>query len=93
MRIAVPHHTTKENAKSIVEKRLADLETQYGSYASDMDKHWTGDVLSFAVKAKGIGGKGTLEVTDSEVIVEGKLPLIAKPFESRIRSAVEREAA
>jgi len=35
---------------------------------------------------------GTLEITDNDVIIDGKLPLIAKPFESRIRSTVEREA-
>jgi hypothetical protein len=32
-------------------------------------------------------------ITDTEVIIDGKLPLIAKPFEPRIKSTVEREAA
>ncbi len=92
MRIAVPHHTTRENAKKIVEKRLDDLQRQYGHYASDIDKSWDGDRLDFTLKAKGFSGKGTLEVTDTDVIIDGKLPLIAKPFEPRIRSTVEREA-
>jgi hypothetical protein len=34
-----------------------------------------------------------VEITDSEVILDGKLPLIAKPFESRIKSTIEHEAA
>jgi len=93
MQIAVPHHTTKENARRKVEARLADLERQYGHYASDVDKVWSGDRLDFTVKARGMTGKGTLEITDTEVILDGKLPLIAKPFEPRIRSTVEREAA
>ena len=92
MRIAVPHHTDKENARRIVEKRVDELERQYGSYASDIEKQWSGDMLTFSGKAKGFQLKGTLEVTDSEVIVDGKLPLIAKPFESRIKNTVEKEA-
>jgi putative polyhydroxyalkanoate system protein len=92
MRIAVPHRTTKENARRIVERRMAELERQYGQYASDVDKTWNGDRLDFGFKAKGFSGKGTVEITDSEVIIDGKLPLLAKPFEPRIRSTIEREA-
>lgn len=92
MRIAVPHNTTRAKARSIVEDRLRDMEKQYGHHASDMSHQWQGDTLHFAFKAKGMTGKGTLEVTESDVIIDGKLPLIAKPFESRIKSTVEREA-
>lgn len=92
MRIAVPHNTTKENARRIIEQRLADLERQYRHYANDVQTNWNGDRLDFGFKAKGFSGRGTLEITDGEIIIEGKLPLIAKPFEPRIRSTVEREA-
>jgi putative polyhydroxyalkanoate system protein len=93
MRITVPHHTTKANARQIVEKRLDDLQRQYGDQASDIDKNWNGDTLSFQVKARGLTGKGTVQITDSEVILDGKLPLLARPFEPRIKAAVEQEAA
>jgi putative polyhydroxyalkanoate system protein len=92
MRIAVSHNTTKENARAIVEKRLEDLQRQYGHYTTEVEKNWDGDRLDFSVKARGFHGKGTLEVTETDVIIDGKLPLIAKPFEPRIRSTVEREA-
>jgi len=93
MRIAVPHKTTKEKARKIIEQRLTQLEKQYGHYASDMEKNWSGDRLDFGFKTKGFTGKGTVEITDSEVIIDGKLPLIAKPFEPRIKSTIEKEAA
>ena len=92
MRIAVPHRTTKEEARRIIENRLAQLETQYGHYASDVEKNWSGDRLDFGFKAKGFHGKGSVEITDNEVIIDGKLPLIAKPFEPRIKSTIEKEA-
>lgn len=92
MKIVVPHHTTREEAKKIVEGRLRGAEKQYGHMASDFDYEWHGYTLQLRAKAKGMSVKGTLEITDSDVIVDGKLPLLAKPFEAKIRHAVEREA-
>ncbi len=93
MRMTVTHHTTRDAARRIINQRIAALEQQYGHHASEIQREWAGDLLNFSFKAKGFQGKGTLEITDSEVIVDGKLPLIAKPFESRIRKTVEDEAA
>lgn len=72
---------------------MQTMQSQYAHYADDIQHEWRGDTLNFSFKAKGISGKGTLEITDSDVIIDGKLPLIAKPFESRIRSTIEREAS
>ena len=92
MRIAVPHRTDRQTARQKVEERLQQLLAVYGHYLSDIDRRWEGDRLVFAGKAKGFKANGTLEVTDSEVIIDGKLPLIAKPFEPRIKNTIEREA-
>src|ERR1044071_4582559 len=93
MKIIVPHHTTREEARKIVDRRLGELLAQYGHYASDSQATWSGDRLDFSGKARGFSASGTTEITDTEVIIAGKLPLIAKPFEPRIKSTVEREAA
>jgi hypothetical protein len=92
LRIAVPHNTTREKARQVVETRLKNLQSQYGHYADGIDHSWQADTLHVAFKAKGMTIKGTIEITDTDVILDGKIPLLAKPFESRIRSTVEREA-
>jgi hypothetical protein len=92
MHIAVEHKTTKSNARQIVEGKIGQLLAQFGDRAEDVQHEWSGDTLRFKGKARGFTIEGTLEVTDSEVIIDGKLPLLAKPFESRIRQTVEREA-
>lgn len=92
MRIAVPHNTTKENARRKVEERLGQLLSQFGGHAEDISHEWTGDTLAFKGKAKGLSLKGTAEVTEAAVIIDAKLPLIAMPFEGRIREAVQKEA-
>jgi len=92
MRIAVPHNTSKAAARRRVEERIGQLLGQFGDRAEDVTHEWSGDTLRFRGKARGLTVEGTLEVTDAAVIIDGKLPLIARPFESRIRQAVEREA-
>jgi len=92
MRIVIPHHTDKAKARITIEARLEELLGQHGHYLSEINQHWEGDRLVFSGTAKGFKANGSVEITDSEVILDGKLPLIAKPFESRIKSTVAREA-
>src|SRR6476661_3425850 len=93
MKIIVPHHTTREEARRIVDRRLGELFAQYGHYATDSQLTWSDDRLEFSGKARGFSASGTIEINDTEVTIDAKLPLIAKPFEPRIKSTVEREAA
>jgi putative polyhydroxyalkanoic acid system protein len=92
MRIAIPHHTTRAAARLRVDARLADLLGQFGDRAEDLSHEWRWDTLHFRGKARGLAVEGTIEITDSEVVLESRLPLIARPFESRIRQAVQEEA-
>jgi hypothetical protein len=92
MRIVIPHHTDRINAHRRIDARLQDLLSQHGHYLSDIHQQWEGDRLVFSGSAKGFKANGSVEVTDTDIIVDGKLPLIAKPFESRIKSTIEREA-
>lgn len=93
MRIAVPHNTTRENARRIVEQKLGSLLSQFGHHAEKAEHEWLGNTLRFKGRARGLALEGTLEVTDQVVIIDGKLPLLALPFEQKIRQTVEREAA
>lgn len=92
MRIAVPHHMTREEARRRVDQRLSGLLGQFGHHAEEMEHEWTGDTLRFKGKAKGFKVQGTVEVTDKEMILDAKLPLLAIAFEGKIKEAVEKEA-
>ncbi len=92
MRIAVPHHTSKEIARKKVDQRLGQLLAQFGGRADEIEHQWMGDTMRFKGKARGVTVEGTVEITDAEVVMDARLPLMAKMFEGRIRQAVEREA-
>ena len=92
MRIAVPHNTSKEEARKRVDQRLSGLLGQFAHHAEDLHHEWTGDTLHFKGRARGLNVQGTVEITDAAMIVDAKLPLIAMAFEGRIREAVQKEA-
>lgn len=92
MKIEVPHKTSKESARKKVEERMGQLLAQFGGHAEEIAHEWLGDTLTFKGKAKGLAVEGTVEVADQQVVIDAKLPLIAKMFEGRIREALEREA-
>lgn len=91
MRVAVPHNTTRDTARRTVEQKLDSLLHQFGGQAEDLHHEWIGDTLEFKGKARGMSLQGSVEVTDATVIVDAKLPLLARAFEGKIREAVERE--
>jgi putative polyhydroxyalkanoate system protein len=92
MRIAIPHNTTKANARTTIEQKVTALLSQFGGRIDDLQQEWLGDTLEFKGKARGFKVEGTVEVTDQEIVIDGKLPFMALPFEPKIREAVKREA-
>jgi putative polyhydroxyalkanoic acid system protein len=91
MRIAVTHKTTKTNARGVVERKAQQLLGQLSDKADEVQHEWKEDTLHFKGKARGLTVEGTVEITEATVVVDGKLPLLARPFEPRIREVLERE--
>ena len=92
MRIAVPHNTSRQDARAKVDQRIGQLLAQFGGHADEIQHEWAGDTMRFRGKARGFSVEGTVEVTDAAIVLDAKLPLVAKMFEGRIRDAVQREA-
>lgn len=92
MKITIPHSLGAAEARRRIESRMSMLKTQYGRYIDDVVQLWQDDTLFVDVRSRGLKGTGKVEVGESEVTVEGELPLMARMFEGKIKSAVEREA-
>ena len=48
-------------------------------------------VCLFTFRTRSMNIKGTFLVTDDEIIIESKLPFMARPFEGRVWSAIEQQ--
>ena len=93
MKVATHHHTSRDLAKEKIESILPQLLQEFGPDVSNLSRSWSGDVMAFSFRARGFAIKGKLAVTDTEVVVDVAVPLLARPFEGRLRSGVEQRLA
>lgn len=92
MEIRVEHHTTKAKARAKLEKLLEEMADDYAGVVHDLEQHWEGDRLAFSFRAKGFKVAGDLSVNDHDLLLKGRLPLLAIPFEPRIKEMMTKEA-
>jgi len=91
MQFTIPHHTTKDKAKSKITEALAQARAQAGTQATFNEERWDGDTLYFDVTAQGQRISGTIAVDDTTFDINAKLPLLMRPFEGRIKAMLEQQ--
>lgn len=92
MSMTIPHQLGQEEARSRVQGMISNMKEQYGDRVSDLSEQWNGDTGTFSLKAMGMSLKGTLQITDSELKVDGDLPWAAKPFQGTIEATIRERA-
>lgn len=55
-------------------------------------ERWNGNAGTFSARIKGFHVSGTLKVTGSHIIIDGKYPLIGIIYKDRIESAIRQAA-
>jgi hypothetical protein len=85
VRISISHNRTKEEVVQSVDRSWDDLFKEAGGLPVKLtvqQRSWQGSTMSFALTAKmGIIStpiKGTVEVTDSDVIVDADLGMLGR---------------
>ena len=91
MEIRRHHNMTTDAAVQLTDQILPRFIEQAGDNVSNIQRQWDGNVLRFAFRTRGMNIKGTFLVTDDEIIIESKLPFMARPFEGRVGSAIEQQ--
>ncbi len=88
MKISLPHGTSKAEAIEKLKSGSSRLMERFGPRISDLQQRWEEDVLVFSFKTGGFSVSGSITVDTNNVELEAKLPLLARPFEGRIREEV-----
>jgi hypothetical protein len=85
LRISVSHNRTKEEAVQTVDRTFNDLFKEAGALPVKLTiehRSWQGSTMTFALSAKmGIMStpiKGTVEVTDRDIIVDADLGMLGR---------------
>ena len=89
MKLSREHSLTKDEAKGKLDGFLEEMLKAFGSQVPEHNHEWVGDTMKFSGKAKGFSVSGTVQVTDTTVLIDVGLPLMARMFEGAARSRAE----
>ena len=88
MHIKIPHKSSKSAAKQNIEKALNEGRSQLADKVEIHEEKWEGDTLNFDFTAQGQRITGTLEISDSDYVLDAKLPFMLRMFEGRIEKEI-----
>ncbi len=91
MHFKVPHKTSKLQALVKVKQALNDAKPMMKDQATIDEERWEGDTLHFAATLQGKQITGTLEVTDTDFVIDAKLPLLWRMFEGKIEQMIAEQ--
>ncbi len=79
-----------DQVRTVIEKAYGSYKERLSEYSPSLSwKDERNATVSFAVMKKSISTD--FEITDEEIRIEGKIPFIFKPFESKIEKVVGGE--
>ncbi len=91
MHFNIAHKTTKTEAKQRVKDGLEQARPHLKDQAEILKEEWEGDILAFEVLVQGKKISGTLAVTDTEFVIDAKLPLMWRLFEGTIEREIAKQ--
>ena len=91
MKIEIQHLLSKEDAKIRMENLIQKLKNEYEGQIQNMSEQWANYTNSIQVAARGYSISGTIEVKESIVSVDLRIPFLLQAFSKKIRSVVEEQ--
>jgi hypothetical protein len=88
---SVTHKLGTAAATERLKTFLEDVRRDHGDKLTDARGEWQGNTLHFSFSIFGMGIQGTMEVSDSGVNVNGKLPLAAAFFRGQVEKSIRDE--
>jgi hypothetical protein len=90
--IEIPHDLGLREARRRIESGFGRLEQQFGGGGlARLEKHWTGDKLSFQAQVLGQAVSGRLEVMAALVRMELDLPPFLAIIASSLKGRLQKE--
>ncbi len=92
MEIRYKHNKTKDEAYKAIDGFLGKLEEEYKDLIEDYSGSWNSskDIMDFSLSARGFKISGNVQLYDNLIVLEGKLPLLAKLYQGKIESMIKK---
>jgi CO dehydrogenase nickel-insertion accessory protein CooC1 len=90
MIIVLKHELNKEESILRIKNMIHNLKVQYGSLIKNASESWNRDSVKLEFYVKQMHFSGIIEMDNKLTKLDFKIPLIAKPFKTKIISEVEK---
>jgi hypothetical protein len=87
--VSVSHQLTQADALERIKKAISEAKKQNPEKVRELNESWEGYVGRFSGTAMGHSVAASVAVNSAEVTVDGKLPLLATPFQGKIETAIQ----
>ena len=93
MHIQVPHKSTRAQTITKLKQALEEARSKAKENQIEItEERWEGDVLHFGVTVQGKNITGTLGITETDFVIDAKLPLLWRIFEGKIEKMIAEQA-
>jgi hypothetical protein len=89
--VAVPHQLGKEEAARRIKKGFAAAREKGGGLMTFSDETWTGDKLAFNVSILGQSAVGTIDVHETDVVIDVALPWLLAKMAEQAKVLIEKQ--
>jgi hypothetical protein len=93
MKIEYGHKLSNEEAYTRLNGFLEQIKVENKEKIDSVSTTWNEEhtKMDFSVKAMGISTTGQLYLTDGQIMLDGKVPLLAKPFAGKIEEIIRQK--
>jgi Putative polyhydroxyalkanoic acid system protein (PHA_gran_rgn) len=89
--MSVAHDLNPEEAVRRLKNVIRELQTQFADKISNVEESWAGNSGKFSFDVMGFSISGTLNVAPKTVELDGKIPMGAMLFKSKIESLIREK--
>jgi Putative polyhydroxyalkanoic acid system protein (PHA_gran_rgn) len=89
--LSVAHNLNPEEAVQRLKKVIRELQAQYADKISNVEESWTENSGKFSFNVMGFSISGTLSVAPKTVELDGKIPMSAMLFKSKIEGLIREK--
>src|SRR5215467_15173422 len=89
--VSIPHRLGRAEAQRRIQSGLGNVRTNYASLLAIDEEVWSGNRLTFRVRAMGQSAAGTIDVEEDHVVMEITLPGFLGVLAEKLIPAIRKE--
>ncbi len=91
MNLAIDHALSRDEARQRLQRLIEVVKDAYGGQVKNLQENWTEHAVEFSFSAMGFSTSGKVQVEETHVAIESKLPLAAVMFRGKIEETIRHQ--